>query len=70
VSLLDNTLFLLLAGRSSQQLSGFAEKMLRKRLEDDLGVKLADKKGVIREEVGGHAVLEPIIMPQQAVKRV
>lgn len=26
--------------------------MLRKRLEDDLGVKLADKKAVIREEVG------------------
>lgn len=44
--------------------------MLRKRLEDDLGVQLADKKGVIREEVGGHAALEPIIMPQQTAKCV
>eukprot|EP00775_Hariotina_reticulata_P013688 gene13688-13810_t len=36
---------------AASDLSVTTEKMLRKRLEDDLGVKLADKKAVIREEV-------------------
>jgi hypothetical protein len=33
-----------------------AEKMLRKQLEEQLGVKLADKKQLIRQEVGSAAV--------------
>jgi hypothetical protein len=34
-----------------------AEKMLRKQLEELFGVKLADKKQLIRQEVGGAAAV-------------
>jgi hypothetical protein len=40
--------------------------MLRKQLEEQLGVKLADKKQLIRQEVGAAAVAKHIVWQLQA----
>ena len=45
-----------------------AEKMLRKQLEEELGVDLSSKKALIRQEVGlaavGCALLQPALQQQ------